>query len=144
MRYNIDCVREILLCLEKELSLVKISENVYENKNIRISDLFHIIGKDYSEEDILYSADKLDEAGYITVSFSSGDGACVCDSSIVTSITFKGHEFIENIRDSQSWKRIKKAGKAAGSFALSIVGEIARNVALGAAQAFLKQNSSAL
>lgn len=47
MKYNVDCVRDVLLCLERELIFIKVDEYVYENKDIRISDLFQILGNDY-------------------------------------------------------------------------------------------------
>lgn len=133
-----------MLYLEDELKIVQVEDNAYEMREIGLTNLLECLGQDYSESDIIYSVKKLDEAGYITANFSSdviyADDVLNCDYCSISSITYNGHEFLENIRESENWKKTKSAGKAAGSFALSIVGEIAKNVALGAAQTFLAQN----
>lgn len=144
MKYNIDCVRAVLLCLEDELKIIHVEENAYKMQEIYLPRLLECLGQNYSEPDIIYSVKKLDEAGYITANFSNdviyADDILNCDYCSISSITYNGHEFLENIREDKNWKKIKNAGKAASSFALSIVGEIAKNIALGAAQTFLDQN----
>ena len=136
MKYNIDCVRAILLCLEEHLTVEKADTNFYVFTTVYVPDLFSFI-KDYSEEDILYSLEKLNEAGFISAGLFQAEGGVVCDNSLITAITFEGHEFLENIREKKNFATVKELAKSAGSFALSVVGEIARNVALKFAQSAL-------
>lgn len=140
MKYNLDCLRSVLLTLEEEIKIVKVNDGAFDEEATRLSKLIEILGQDYSESDIIYSVQKLDEAEYITAHPGYGDGLIITADSLIFSITFKGHEFLENIRDSEVFQKTKKVGKAAGSFSLSIVGEIAKNIVLGLAQAALVQH----
>ncbi len=127
MKYNIECIREILLTLEESLKLVKDEDGNFSSNNVWLGQLFSQLTPKYTEEDILYSLEILSEAELIDAYFDNGDGLIISKSTFVADITYKGHEFLENVRDSKNWRKMKEIGGQIGSFALSIIGEIAKN-----------------
>lgn len=133
MKYNIDCVRKVLLSLEENLKLIKDEDGDFEYNKVRLQQLFSLLTPKYTEEDILYTLEILNEAEYIDAYFQMGDGTIKTKCVFVTSITYKGHEFLENIRDNKNWQKLKKVGKEIGSCAISVLGEIAKNYLISAA-----------
>ena len=85
MKLNQDCIRDLLLYLEENLKL---------NDYLSIS---NISLKNYSSEELLYTADKLYEAGYLKCSRKVYDNTDLM--IFVSSITYTGHQFLDNIRD---------------------------------------------
>lgn len=133
MKYNIDCVRKVLLSLEDNLKLVKDEDGDFEYNEVRLQQLFSLLTPKYTEEDIVYTLEILNEAEYIDAYFGMGDGKIKTECVFVTSITYKGHEFLENIRDNKNWEKLKKVGKGIGSCAISVLGEIAKNYLISVA-----------
>lgn len=115
MKLNQDCVRDLLLYLEENLT--------YENTiNINSLDL-----KDYPSLDLIYTADKLNEADFIDCirsKFISEEGPII----IVKSITYNGHQFLDNIRDDGVWKETKKIASKVSTTSLDIISNIAAQV----------------
>ncbi len=114
MKLNHDCVRELLLLLEKKLEF---SNDV---------DLLDISIGNFSEEEITYTAMKLNEAQYINAKFIKDVSGQVYGE--IYSITWEGHKFLDAIRDNQVWSKTKNALKKIGSCALDVVGRIASAV----------------
>lgn len=115
MRLNHECVRDLLLYIEENLEY----DNELEINRLNL--------KDYSLEELLYTSQKLAEAEYIN-----------CDDSIeiddeypiilVSSITYKGHQFLDTIRDNQVWKNTKKVLSFLKSVSIEITSETASKV----------------
>lgn len=115
MKLNHDCVRDVLICIE---------ENLHYGCYI---DFSTVELKNYSSEDLLYTADKLLEAGFL-----NGEPLNYINSSIpdirITSITWEGHQFLDNIRDDGVWKDTKNVLSRFSSASLSMVGNIASQI----------------
>lgn len=115
MNLNHDCVRAIMLHAEK---------NLYYGYYININDV-EIDG--YSHEEIVYAVDKLLEAGYF-----AGNKQMYLNtpepSIRVTSLTWEGHQFLDNIRDDGVWKDTKKVLAKFSSTSLSFAGNIASQI----------------
>lgn len=112
MKLNHDCVRDLLLYLENNLS--------YTN-SISIEGLS--LGN-YSLEDLLYTADKLNEANYIKCIKSP----CLFEdipTIIVTDITYLGHQFLDTVRDQSIWENVKSKTAKIASISLPILQDIA-------------------
>ena len=107
-----DCVRDVMLFLENNLTY---EEYLYTRK-IKLNK--------YKTNDILYTLDKLSEAGFITITGKTMDD----DNFYVTSITYNGHQFLDNIRDSKVWKQTKSILSTFTSTSLGIVQNIASQV----------------
>lgn len=82
MKLNIECIKEILFFLENNLTL---------NGGISTKDLCEKLNK-YSEDEIKYCVKLLEEEGYINATF------CLDLSATISSITLRGHMFIEKLR----------------------------------------------
>ena len=49
-------------------------------------------------------------------------------------LTWEGHEFLDNIRDPEIWRKTKSGAKKVGSFSIGILAEIARAAITAKAQ----------
>ena len=112
MKLNHDCIRDILLFVE---------ENVNYNQH---ADFSAVELKNYSRDEIIYSADKLLEAGFIDGNKISSLGATLPSIRI----TSTGHQFLDNIRDESIWKSTKSVLSHFSSVSLSMVGNVASQV----------------
>ena len=108
MKLNQDCVRDLLLYLEKNLS--------YGN-DVKINNL---VLKKYSQTDLIYSTEKLNEAGYLNCMISKG---ITPPFILVKSITYSGHQFLDNIRDDSIWNKAKSILKPLKSVSIEIISQ---------------------
>jgi len=115
MKLNHDCVRDLLLFVEENLSY---------GHQYHINDS-PLAGYDY--ETVLYAADKLVEAGYLTANISRY-ASSIRPDIFVTGITWNGHQFLDNIRDDGVWKDTKKVLSKFTSTSLGIVSNVASQV----------------
>lgn len=144
MRLNLDCVRDILLTVERcivvdDQGCVHMAGRAapyeedfgYMSENIMWTEL---IGQpeltDYTKADILYTLQKLIEAEYISVhEYSSEPNAHLYYFTDNDGITFSGHQFLANVRDKGVWKTVKqKLSRHGADAALSVVSGVAAEV----------------
>ncbi|WP_252225207.1 MULTISPECIES: DUF2513 domain-containing protein [unclassified Clostridium] len=115
MKLNNDCIRDVLLYLEETLDY-----DVF----VYIEDIKNKI-KEYDEKELKYTIDKLNDGGLII-------GTCDSYNNImdIDKITFKGHQYLDNIRDNRIWKLIKKETNSLKSVSIEIISEIAKSIIL--------------
>ena len=128
MRLSSDCVRDVLLAVEdcaygEELSI----------------DLLNGKLPQYSEEELNYTCLKLIEGGLLDAQSENFLGETMPDICI-NCLTYHGHEFLETIRESQNWTKVKATAKNAGVFSLKALGEIAQGVAQAAITSALQSH----
>lgn len=114
MRLNNECVRDLLLAIEENLGI---------NDKVSIDD-FEL--PNYSYDELIYTALKLIEAGFI-----NGDSSKMIDGSIfvyVSSLTWDGHKFLDNIRDNEVWRKTKSIVSKFSSVSLGIISNVAAQV----------------
>ncbi|MDE5777466.1 MAG: DUF2513 domain-containing protein [Lachnospiraceae bacterium] len=116
MKLNIDCVRDVLLQCE-EIPL---------NGKLSFKELVALLSG-YSEDDLTYTCIKLHEAGYLSIVYIDYKGKEKHVSSI-SDISFQGHEFLNNIKDSSVWNNIKNVGSKVGATSISAFTQIATGV----------------
>ncbi len=95
MQLNYDCIRDTLLVIEQ---LTKVNDD-YSMKSVM---LINIINKlpQYSEKEVFYTVRKLEEAEYITVKNNNDKNeAFDIDEYNVLDISFKGHQYLNSIRN---------------------------------------------
>lgn len=96
MKLNPKCVRDVLLSLEQMSGL---NDN-FLPKSFNIYDFFtDDLTSKYSKEEIVYTLRKLTEADYIIASFKYASNSLY--SSDIKELTYKGHEFLDTISNSQ-------------------------------------------
>lgn len=121
MKLNYDCIRSVLLELEKNLDIDEDLRRVY----VPIENLFQQLPK-YEPKDILYTVEKLSEAGYIKASIQYA-GRMFNDGQ-VESITYQGHEFLESVRNNKLWENVKSILSKLGTASPPVICEAAKRV----------------
>ena len=109
-----DCIRDILIFCEKELTLDSNLTWVPIHLDVFCSSLTQ-----YSHEDIVYTLYLLDEAGYIDSHIVEADGGIL--HIIVYRLTYSGHEFLDTIKSDNVWEKIKTAVASVGSASLPVI-----------------------
>ncbi len=113
MKLNQDCIRDLLLYLEDNLS--------YKN-DININSLKL---NNYTEEELVYTTERLMEANFLSCLTAKGFDIPVI---IARNITYNGHEFLDNIRDDKVWKETKSIASTVASTSIQIISNIAAQV----------------
>lgn len=84
--------------------------------------------KKYSEDEINYAISRLgnDDAQLIKgyVKFASGKP----HFTSISSLTFEGHKYLDNIRDPKVWSESKKISSKFASVSIDVMSSIASNV----------------
>lgn len=127
MKLNPDCIRDVLLELEKQ----------EYNTRTHINDLIEKLTQ-YSKEDIEYSCLKLLEGGYIVGNSSLTSYRNIPLVDDIFDITYKGHEFLNTIRPVSRWNKLKSIGNTAGSFSLKLIKDVGTKIALSEITEFIK------
>ncbi|MCX2885906.1 DUF2513 domain-containing protein [Bacillus velezensis] len=110
MKLNRDCMRDVLLTVEEEVGFK-------DSVSIQTLHTFPRL-KEYELVDIFYCVEKLMEARFVVgITYKGGAG--------VSELTFKGHEFIESIRDDDVWNKTKNELGKVGGATLPIIVELA-------------------
>ena len=115
MKLDHDCVRHLLLFVEESLDY----GDEIDTHSISIDN--------YTPEEITYTAEKLIEAGYLNGEPINFLGSDIPDI-LISSLTFNGHEFLDNIRDDKVWKKTKEVLSSHASSSLKIVNSTAIQV----------------
>ncbi len=118
MKLNHDCVRDLMLFIEDNLDM-----GFY-------MDISKIAIPSYENQELLYTALKLQEAGYLTTDISRFlDGKT---NVRVLEITWEGHKFLDTIRDNKVWSQTKsvlsKVSSASITFASSVASQVLTNL----------------
>lgn len=131
MKLNYECMRKVLLKLEE---LLELNENL-SFKEMTVKEIINIpaLSNEFSPEDIAYSIYMLADAELIYYQseyykdYNLGNnyhfGKII--ASNVKSLTYKGHEFIENIRNDTIWKKVIEKLKPLGGMTIEIISQAA-------------------
>lgn len=114
MKLNHDCIRDLMLFAEENLNM----KNYIRCSSLELPP--------YNEDEIVYTAFKLIEAGYLEgnpLKFLNGGR-----DATISSITWQGHEFLDNIRDDGVWKNTKEKLNKFSSVSIGIVSNVASQV----------------
>ena len=120
MKLDFDCVRDILSTLEQQDDFVQMLPQ----------ELAALLPK-YSQKQINYTCWRLYEGNYIHLfpyrspySYSDSD----MKIRLIGDLTFKGHEFLANIKAPNNYKRIKEALKKIGGASLEAIFPVAASI----------------
>lgn len=117
MKLNKECIRHLLLAIESEPFGSSITKHNYKNAEFI---------ENYSFEEVLYTIQKLIEANYINAEIIYAGNEI--HNFYVTSLTWDGHQFLDNIRDDGVWKKSKDIANKFSSISVSMLSNIASNV----------------
>lgn len=122
MKLDFDCVRDVLLIIEEE---DKVSNNMIYMDGINFPQICEKLN-DYEEKQIFYTIKKLVEAGYIISAWMDNNKNDM-KYYYVIDITFKGHEYLNSVRNDKAWEFIKTNALA---LSLRIIPKLAESYAL--------------
>lgn len=132
MRLDMDCVRDVLLCIEENTGLRKFC--IFIDTGLTASAKFvgnatephdyqQMLLTKYDNDKLIYHVHYCIEADLLQqTNTSTPYKICIAD------LTPKGHSFIENVRDNKVWTGVKGIAAKVGSKSLDAVIQIASNV----------------
>lgn len=135
MRLNLDCIRDILLCVESETDLHKycifydlgtmqsVSDCLEDDDKCSVCDYQEELLSRYENDELFYHVRYCIESGLL----SHLEGRPTYQF-VITDLTPKGHDFIENIRNDNIFNGVKSIASKVGSKSLDAVISIASNV----------------
>jgi len=118
MKLRHDCVRDVLLAIEAHNEVSTFSFDM-TLKPMLMKTYY------YSENDLNYTILQLIDAGFLDAKNVTNSGYIF----LIDKITWSGNQFLDNIRDEDSWKKAKEKVLAVGGVALPIVAQIAWDIA---------------
>ena len=133
MKLNLDCVRQILLCVEENTGLRKIcffidsgleeGEIIIGNAPVPPPDYQVDLLNQFSNDELIYHINYCVESDLLSTGSSLN-----LYQILITDLTPKGHDFLENIRDNKVWSGVKSVAAKVGSKSLDAVIQISSNV----------------
>lgn len=136
MHLNYECLRDVLLALERHLDVANAS-NIPDYLSIsfsrfsleRICKLDDLAG--YSSEDVFYVLYNLKQAGFIDAHIEICQGSLY--HCVVQDITYEGHMFLRTISNETIWDMLKKKLGPAFSASLPVIQDVASHLILTSA-----------
>ena len=119
MKLNHECVRQIMLTIESDIPYNHYFDNddLFNHKNL----------KGFTKEEILYTLFKLKEADYIDCHIEETFSDEIYEVTL-KALTWSGHQFLDNIRDPEVWKKTKSVTAKFASASLTLISNIAAEV----------------
>jgi hypothetical protein len=116
MRLNHDCIRDILLFVE---------DNITETKcAISINSLLEHLNDKYDSDIVCYHVRQIHKAGFLDNVSYADDGPL-----LLFDLSWEGHNYVANIRDNNVWSKIKALTNGLASISLPILIDYAKTVA---------------
>lgn len=128
MKLDLDCIRDILITMEK----------LPFDGALRIDELYTALSE-YEPEVIHYTALKLIEADLIEGVCFDRDDWNISHVHSVLDITFAGHQYLAKIRDDKRWGIVKRGLSSIRDYSLSAIGAIAEGATSAAISAFFSR-----
>lgn len=100
MKYNIECMREIMLALENKLEI-----SMTQKHNMITHEELVLTLENFSAPEVLHHLEILDKSDYIIAEPQYGDGTIV--EYVTTAITPQGYEFLDSVRDNTAFGKLK-------------------------------------
>lgn len=115
MRLNPDCIRDILLFVEENTD--------FENNDVDASVLVESLIK-YDKNTLFYHINKMNSAKLF-------DEVEYCENELIyiSSLSWTGHAYLDNIRDNNIWAKTKSAVGKLSSISLPILIQKAADIA---------------
>lgn len=107
IRLNIDCIRDILLYIE--------SNTNFEKSLLDVDTLVNSL-KNYDADTLYYHIKMISQANLV-------DKVSFADSRpfFISSLSWEGHEYLDNIRDTKIWTMLKDKTNKLSSISLKVL-----------------------
>ncbi|WP_455630784.1 DUF2513 domain-containing protein [Megamonas sp.] len=134
MRLNMDCIRDILLCIEDlvtptrlarflDIDLLNATAQIFDDELPKTPPYQEKLLEKYTNEEIIYHLQYCLKDNLIELHTNS-----MSSDILVKDLTPKGHEFLANIRYNTVYEKTKQICKKLGVQSLSSFVQIAQNV----------------
>lgn len=131
MKLDMDCVRDILLCIESNTGLhqkcyfldvpqMESVTSVIGDSLLPVPEYQKSLMETYSNDVLFYHVRYCCRAG-----LAEFDKNPPTYQIVISDLSVSGHEFINNIRDPKVWKNLKTAGSSVGSVGLDVLKQVA-------------------
>ncbi len=138
MNLNIDCIRDVLIYCADNINVEKTTVGKWNLKYVSLHSLYQSDLKDnYSEKEIMYSVSKLYECGFIEIRNRVPKQSIYMESCHIVDVTFRGHQFLESIKEPSSWEKTKSIAKSVGNYTLNFIEDTAQKIAVAATTALI-------
>lgn len=130
MKLNYECLRSLLLKLEE-------FENIDEDLNYEFMTLDDMAKAlpEFPKNEIAYTTLKAEEGGLINASIMNADD-CIYECGY-SSLTYDGHQFLDNVRSNSIWSKTKSIAKELGCTSLRSLLSISEKIVLAVIQSRL-------
>lgn len=113
MRLDNDCIRDILLFIE--------DNTTYEKRFIDVDNLVNYLN--YDKDTLYYHLSMISQANLVDkVNFADNR------PYLISSLSWEGHQYLDNIRNDGVWKTVKEKSSALGSVSLQVLIPLAEAV----------------
>lgn len=126
MQLNLDCIRGVLLAVEKLQIIESNYTGGFSTRKVSSKALFDELADAFLQEDIVYTVRLLEDGGYIKADIHQSGHTI--PSFYIESMTYKGHEYLEQIKNDTVWSKTKRISSSVGCSALETVLDIAKTV----------------
>ena len=139
MKLNPDCVRDVLLSVEKLHQVVRDEDGTVKEAPTNLASVCSDLPK-YDKEDVYYTLKILSNGGLIEMDAKKASAGNVYFCRI-NGLTFRGHEFIQQIRDDNCWAKVKKGLDAVRNYSLDAMSAVAKGITSASIEAFVAANT---
>lgn len=124
MVLNYECLRKTLMLLEDVLEL----NDEYEYRSIGIHQIvdYPALSNEYDKKEIAYSIYMMIDAGLLQKVPTSINAPA--KEQRVDTITYKGHEFLQKIKNETAWKKTMDKLKPVGTITIEMISQVISNV----------------
>jgi DNA-binding transcriptional ArsR family regulator len=120
MKRDMDLIRDLLLKIEGgQRAFEALSSNVAEMLRVPLKAPM----TDDEADRLSGHLDLLEEAGFIEIETQGGGGLYH-----VRRLTWRGHEYLDTVRDPETWKKTKEGANAVKSWSVDTLKEIAKGL----------------
>lgn len=138
MVLNMDCLRDVLIAVERHQRYIPIPENAVCGESLPLESLYNALPA-YPRETVCYAVFQAKQAGFLETKGSDSWGGVILDVSIKY-LTFTGHEFLASVREDSKWKALKKALPAIRNYSLDAINALSQGMTSAAISAYLSRN----
>jgi hypothetical protein len=114
MKRDMELIRALLLRLEK-LPLSPGAMTILDG------DREELAIEGYTSNQISYHLDQLKQAGFVY-----GPEARLMSGITFCGLTWEGHDFLDSVRDPETWKKTKEGVLSAGGFTVELLKDLAK------------------
>ncbi len=130
MKLDYDCLRSLLLKLEDFENL----DNDLHYQYMTLNDMAEAL-PEFPKNMIAYTTLKAKEGDLINASITNADG-CIY-ACTYSSLTYDGHQFLDNVRSNNIWNKTKSIAKELGCTSLRSLLSISEKIILAMIQSQL-------